>query len=155
MAATASSGSPAPAAAPTAAVTQTDAAVVRPCTESRRTKISPAPRNPMPVTIWAATRDGSTTTWPVRSTSLNPYLLTSMNRAPHPDQGVRAQPGALLPDLPLQPDDRGQQQAQAKLADLHRALGVGGRRGRELMTQQRVSYPITITASMSCDADSD
>jgi len=72
-----------------------------------------------------------------------------------PDQGVRAQPGALLPDLPLQPDDRGQQQAQAKLADLHRALGVGGRRGRELMTQQRVSYPITITASMSCDADSD
>ena len=81
MAATASSGSPAPAAAPTAAVTQTDAAVVRPCTESRRTKISPAPRNPMPVTIWAATRDGSTTTWPVRSTSLNPYLLTSMNRA--------------------------------------------------------------------------
>ena len=35
----------------------------------------------MPVTTWAATRDGSTTTWPVRSTSLNPYLLTSMNRA--------------------------------------------------------------------------
>jgi hypothetical protein len=35
----------------------------------------------MPVTIWAATRDGSTITWPVRSTSLKPYLLTSMNSA--------------------------------------------------------------------------
>jgi hypothetical protein len=41
----ASSGSPAPAAAPTAAVTQIAAAVVRPRTVTR-TKISPAPRNP-------------------------------------------------------------------------------------------------------------
>ena len=40
MPAAASSGSPAPQAAPTAAVTQTDAAVVKPCTESRRTKIA-------------------------------------------------------------------------------------------------------------------
>ena len=61
VARTASSGSPAPAADPIAAVTQIAAAVVRPRTESRRTKISPAPRNPTPVTIWAATREGSST----------------------------------------------------------------------------------------------
>jgi hypothetical protein len=30
--------------------------------ESRRTKISPAPMKPMPETIWAATREGSSTT---------------------------------------------------------------------------------------------
>src|ERR1700722_4386888 len=49
VARTASSGSPAPAADPIAAGTQIAAAGVRPRTESRRTKISPAPRNPPPV----------------------------------------------------------------------------------------------------------
>jgi hypothetical protein len=43
--------------------------------------MSALPRNPTPVTIWAATRDGSrTTTWRARM-SVNPYLLTSMNSA--------------------------------------------------------------------------
>ena len=74
-------GSPAPAAIPMAAVTQIAAAVVRPRTESRRTKISPAPRKPTPVTIWAATREGSRITRRGCSTSVNPYLLTSMNSA--------------------------------------------------------------------------
>jgi hypothetical protein len=64
------------------------------------------------------------------------------------DQAVRAQPGALLPDLSLQPDDRGQQQAQAELAELHQALDVGRRPGRELMTQRYVSYPITASMSL-------
>ena len=54
-----------------------------------------------------ATRDESTTTWPARSTSLKPYLLTSMNRAaPTPTRLCVRNPGALLPHLPLQPDDR-------------------------------------------------
>ena len=64
-----------------AAVTQIAAAVVRPRTESRRTKMTPAPRNPTPVTIWAATREGSRTTRRGRRTSVNPYLLISMNSA--------------------------------------------------------------------------
>ena len=64
--------SPAPAAVPTAAVTQTPAAVVSPRTESRLTKISPPPMKPMPETIWAATREGSRTTWLWSSTSEKP-----------------------------------------------------------------------------------
>jgi hypothetical protein len=42
---------------PIAAVSHTDAAVVRPRIAPRRVMISPAPRKPIPVTIWAATRD--------------------------------------------------------------------------------------------------
>jgi hypothetical protein len=44
-------GNPAPHAMPTAAVTQISAAVMSPRTASRRTKIRPAPRKPIPVTI--------------------------------------------------------------------------------------------------------
>jgi hypothetical protein len=73
-----------------------------------------------------------------------------MNRAAPTDKAVRAQLGALLPDLPLQPDDRGHQQARAEFADLHQALDIGRRPGRELMTERYVNYPITV--SMSCDA---
>ena len=50
---------PAPAATPMAALTQTVAAVVRPWMPARVRMIAPAPRNPIPVTICAATRDGS------------------------------------------------------------------------------------------------
>ena len=64
-----------------AAVIQIEAAVVRPRTEPRRTKISPAPMKPIPETICAATRDGSRTISLCSSTSVNPYLLTSMNSA--------------------------------------------------------------------------
>jgi hypothetical protein len=71
----------APAAAPTAAVSQTPAAVVSPRTESRRTKISPAPRKPIPETIWAATREGSSTTSFGNSTSKKPYLEIIMKSA--------------------------------------------------------------------------
>ena len=77
----ASIGRPAPAQAPIAAVTQMAAAVVSPRTESRRTKIIPAPKNPTPVTIWAATREGSRMIRPGSSTSLNPYLLINMKSA--------------------------------------------------------------------------
>jgi len=62
---------------PTAVVSQTTAAVVRPRTASRRTKISPPPMNPMPDTICAAIRDGSRVTWSP-STSKKPYFDTSI-----------------------------------------------------------------------------
>ena len=52
---------PAPQAIPTAADTQMVAAVVRPRTTSRPLKMTPAPRKPIPLTIWAAMRDGSRT----------------------------------------------------------------------------------------------
>ena len=51
--------SPAPAARPIAAVAHRLAAVVRPRIEAPSLMIAPAPRKPMPDTIWAATRDGS------------------------------------------------------------------------------------------------
>lgn len=73
----ASSHRPAPAAMPTAEVSHTTAAVVSPRTASRRTKISPPPMNPMPDTICAAIRDGSSVTCSP-STSKNPYSDTSM-----------------------------------------------------------------------------
>src|ERR687890_612928 len=48
-----------PAAIPTAAVAHRLAAVVRPRTDPPYLRIAPAPRKPIPDTIWAATRDGS------------------------------------------------------------------------------------------------
>jgi hypothetical protein len=69
VATTAISHNPPPAAVPTAATSQIVAAVVRPRTESRRTKITPAPRKPMPLTICAATREGSSRTRPGSTTS--------------------------------------------------------------------------------------
>ena len=78
---TARIGRPAAAAVPIAAVSQIVAAVVSPRTEPRCTKIRPAPMNPSPETICAATRDGSTTTWPGTTTFWKPYLLTRRNRA--------------------------------------------------------------------------
>src|SRR5258708_23135415 len=47
---------PPPAATPSAALTHTVAAVVSPCTPSRLWRIVPAPRKPIPLTIWAAIR---------------------------------------------------------------------------------------------------
>src|SRR4051794_21076399 len=92
----ASSGSPAPAAMPTAAASHTVAAVVRPRTMSRRTKISPPPMNPMPETTWAAIRDGSTLTpaWSTRSPK--PYLDTSMKTAEPSPTRVWVRSPALL-----------------------------------------------------------
>jgi len=68
------------------------AAVVRPRTESRRTKISPAPRNPAPVTSCAAIRDGSRTTRPGSSTSVNPLVADQheQRRRSDTNHGVRA-----------------------------------------------------------------
>jgi hypothetical protein len=40
-----------------------------------------APMKPIPETIWAATREGSSTTVFSSSTSKKPYLLISMKRA--------------------------------------------------------------------------
>src|SRR4029077_6110968 len=44
---------------PMAAVTQMEAAVVKTCTSLPVRRIAPAPRNPTPVTTWAAMRVGS------------------------------------------------------------------------------------------------
>ena len=64
----ASSSRPAPAAMPIAADSQTAAAVVSPCTAPRRVMMIPAPKKPMPETIWAATRKESrTTVFPVNT----------------------------------------------------------------------------------------
>src|SRR5690625_4330709 len=75
---------PAPAAIPTAAVTQMLAAVVSPTTMLRRVKITPAPRNPIPLTICAAIREGSRRTSSPR-TALKPNADTNVKTAePHP-----------------------------------------------------------------------
>jgi hypothetical protein len=70
-----------PQAIPTAAVTHTPAAVVRPRTVSRRAKMMPPPMNPIPETICAATRDGSSELFGSAIPSANPKTLTSMNTA--------------------------------------------------------------------------
>ena len=57
--ASASRHSHAPASAPTAAVDHSVAAVLSPVTDRPCFMITPAPKNPMPETIWAATRVGS------------------------------------------------------------------------------------------------
>ncbi len=54
---------------PMAQVSQIVAAVVRPRTASFFTKIRPPPMNPMPETICAATRDGSSATPSVPSSA--------------------------------------------------------------------------------------
>jgi hypothetical protein len=66
---------------PTAAVSQTIAAVVKPRTASRRTKMRPPPMKPIPVTICAATREGSRTMRLVSRMSEKPYFETRMIRA--------------------------------------------------------------------------
>ena len=74
-------GSPAPQAMPIAAVSQTVAAVVRPRTISLRTKIRPPPMKPIPDTICAAIREGSSTTRPESRMSVKPYLDTNITSA--------------------------------------------------------------------------
>ena len=82
---------------PMAADSHTAAAVVSPCTEPRRKMMMPAPRKPMPETICAATRDGSTTTSPSCNTSRNPYLLMSKINAAAVPTMVWVRSPALLP----------------------------------------------------------
>src|ERR1700730_12839971 len=65
---------PAPANAPTAAEHHSVAAVLRPRTLSPSRMITPAPRNPIPDTIWAATRVGSAVA------PLNPFADNNTNR---------------------------------------------------------------------------
>ena len=76
--ATPRNGSPAPAAMPIPAAAHRLAAVVRPRTDGPYLMIAPAPRNPMPVTIWAATRDGSVA---VPSADGNPTIDSTVNSA--------------------------------------------------------------------------
>src|SRR5436190_1380861 len=68
---------------PIAATTQSVAAVVRPRTARPWRMIAPAPRKPIPVTIWAAIRVGSarTTLAPEVRNSRKPYAETIVNRA--------------------------------------------------------------------------
>src|SRR5256714_4668269 len=68
---------------PIAATTHSVAAVVRPRTERPWRMIAPAPRKPMPVTIWAAIRVGSarTTLAPEARNEWNPYAETIVKSA--------------------------------------------------------------------------
>src|SRR5689334_5077458 len=73
---------------PIAAATQSVAAVVRPRTDSPWRMIAPAPRKPIPVTICAAIRVGSTRT----PQSANPYAETRVKSADptHTSRWVRS-----------------------------------------------------------------
>src|SRR5829696_2045822 len=68
---------------PIAAATHSVAAVVRPRIDNPWRMIAPAPRKPMPVTIWAAMRVGSArmTGSPDSRNSLKPYAETIVNSA--------------------------------------------------------------------------
>ena len=83
--------SPAPAAMPIAATDQRLAAVVSPRTCPRYWRITPAPRKPMPVTIWAATRVGSAPA-PVESVGAH----DGEQCRPQRDQAVRPEARRLL-----------------------------------------------------------
>jgi hypothetical protein len=119
---------------PTADVSHTTAAVFSPRTASRRTKISPPPMNQIPDTILR--RDPRRVERHVFAKHVEDPVLGHQHdqRGGEPDQGVRAQPGALLADLTLQPGRRRQHQRQAELRELVPALpgGVpnGGRPNR-------------------------
>ncbi len=93
----ANNSSPAPAAMPIAADSHTAAAVVSPCTAPRRVMMIPAPKKPIPETIWAATRDGSSSTVCGDSTSAKPYLLISMINAADVPTMVWVRSPATLP----------------------------------------------------------
>ena len=79
---TARSGWPAPAAIPIAEVAHRLPAVVSPRIEVPYLMIAPAPRKPMPVTIWAAIRVGSgAVPSPLASTPTNPNTDSTVNIA--------------------------------------------------------------------------
>ena len=81
---------PAPMAMPMATVAQMPAAVVRPIAELWRTKMIPAPRNPIADTTPETTRDGSSEMLPWESTSKNQGRCDS-------DDHMRPDACALLP----------------------------------------------------------
>ena len=98
----ASKGRPAPQAIATAVSSHAVAAVVSPVTLSPLTKMSPAPMKPIPVTIWAATREGSKTIRSLERTSINristregtgrpSYRPTCMSGCQHSSDGLSAQ----------------------------------------------------------------
>ena len=66
--------------------------------------IAPAPRKPIPVTICAAIRVGSTGE-PAATNSAKPYAETSVKSAePSETSEVRAEPGLAVAQLALEPD---------------------------------------------------
>jgi hypothetical protein len=92
----ASNSRPAPAAMPMAADSQR-AAVVSPCTAPRRVIMMSAPKKPMPETIWAATREGSSSAVCADKTSAKPHLLINMISADDVPTMVWVRSPALLP----------------------------------------------------------
>ena len=69
---------PQPIAMPTPVVVHRPAAVVRPTTPPRCTKITPAPRKPIPAAMLAATRETSTETPAAPTIGRKPYEETSV-----------------------------------------------------------------------------
>jgi hypothetical protein len=93
----------------------------------------PAPKNPMPETIWAATRDGSSTT--AAGQDVAEAVLTDQQnqRRRRADDGLRAQTRAFALDGALQTDEGGQRERGEKLDQVSAVL----RRASE----QRVGQP--------------
>src|SRR6478672_9335426 len=94
----ASRSNPAPAAIPIAADSQIAAAVVNPCTDPRRKMMMPAPRKPMPETIWAATQDVGESV----------FADEKYQRRRGADDGLGANPGTLALQFALEADERRQ-----------------------------------------------
>ncbi len=103
---------PDPTAIPMAAVAQMVAAVVRPETVTPLRKIVPAPKNPTPVTIWAATLDWSADSKP------NAEIIVN-SAEPHGHQRQRPQPRRFISAAALVshggPEDSSQQQPDRNL----------------------------------------
>ena len=103
--------SPAPAAMPTADVAHRLAAVVRPRITMPSLRIAPAPRKPMPDTIWAAIRVGSIGA-PVRARAEAVGRQDREQRRPDGDEHVRPQPGGMAVDLALESDGETERRRQ-------------------------------------------
>jgi hypothetical protein len=120
--ATASRQAHAPASAPTAAVAHKVAAVFSPVTDEPCFMITPAPRNPTPVTIWATTRVGFSVA--VEAVSAQNHI----QRRTHADQRHGLQPGH--PGSPLA-FDADRQTKHGSQANAHQQLGGGHVHGRD------------------------
>lgn len=95
---------PQPIAMPTPVVVHRPAAVIRPITPPRCTKITPAPRKPIPAAMLAATRETSTETPAAPTIGRKPYEETSVISAVPSETIMCTRTGAFHACLPLRND---------------------------------------------------
>ena len=86
--------------------------------------------NPMPETICAATRDGSERDARHHDVAEAVLAHEQEERGPHADERVRPQARGLLRVLPLQADERRQDEREPQLGDLLDALTARERGGK-------------------------